>query len=417
MRRNHILFLILTLGLSFFATSCIKNLEEEGIFYTTQCHGVLIDKYSQTPIEGMKVSISNGSDIDKTVYTSADGSFSININVEQISQGYFIAIMPDSLYTARNIMLDNMSLGIEKFDMGTILIEGPSVPLLSTGQATEVTASSAHCFGSVLSGGNSAVVERGFVYSSMQYPTVENQKVAVGSGEGDFDVVLNLSPNTTYYVRAYARNRFGVGYGDQLTVTTLDGLAVLGPVITTEISATTARCSSSIEDNGGFPISLCGICWSLSANPTIDNLHTESNTEQTTFVSQLTNLRPGAVYYVRAYAVNDAGISYSQQATFTTKNGLPSVITASVSNITSTGAVSGGNVTADGGFPVLQRGVCFSTSPLPTLSGSHTSDGSGSGSFVSHLSGLTPSTTYYYRAYATNAVGTIYGEQFVFVTQ
>ena len=417
MRRNRIFFIILTFLLSVFASSCIKNLEDEGIYFTTQCHGILVDRYSKAPIEGMKVSLSNGTDINNTVYTAADGSFSININVDQIAKGYYISVMPDSLYTARNIMLDSMRLGIENYEIGTIMIEGPSVPIMSTGQPTDVTSASAHCFGSVLSDGNSAVVERGFVYSNIQYPTVENQKVTVGNGVGDFDVVLNLNPNTTYYVRSFARNRFGVGYGEQITLTTLDGLAVLGPVAISDISATTARCSSSIVDNGGYPISVCGICWSLSANPTVNNMHTENNTEQATFVSQLTNLRPGTVYYVRAYAVNQAGIAYSSQYSFTTKNGLPVVTTARVSDITSTGAVAGGNVTSDGGFSVLRRGVCFSTSPLPTVSDSHTDDGSGSGSYVSHLSGLTPSTTYYYRAYATNSVGTVYGEQFVFVTQ
>ena len=73
-------------------------------------------------------------------------------------------------------------------------------------------------------------------------------------------------------------------------------------------------------------------------------------------------------------------------------------------------AVAGGNV-AMGDFPILKRGVCYSTSPMPTVSSNHTSDGSGSGTFTSQLFNLTPGTTYYYRAYATNAMGTVYGEE------
>ena len=80
-------------------------------------------------------------------------------------------------------------------------------------------------------------------------------------------------------------------------------------------------------------------------------------------------------------------------------------------------ATTGGTVTDDGHAAVTTRGVCWSTSPNPTLSGNHTSDGAGLGGFTSILSNLTPNTTYYVRAYATNSVGTAYGEQLTFTTQ
>ena len=95
----------------------------------------------------------------------------------------------------------------------------------------------------------------------------------------------------------------------------------------------------------------------------------------------------------------------------------PAVTTSSVSNITQTTATCGGNVICDGGFAVTARGVCWSTSPNPTVSDSHTTDGSGTGSFTSNITGLTANTTYYVRAYATNSAGTSYGEQKSFTTQ
>ncbi len=95
---------------------------------------------------------------------------------------------------------------------------------------------------------------------------------------------------------------------------------------------------------------------------------------------------------------------------------LPTVATDTASNITSTSATCGGNVTSNGGAAVTARGVCWSLSQNPTVSGSHTNDGTGIGGFTSSLTGLTSGATYYVRAFATNSVGTAYGNQVVFTT-
>jgi uncharacterized protein (TIGR02145 family) len=95
----------------------------------------------------------------------------------------------------------------------------------------------------------------------------------------------------------------------------------------------------------------------------------------------------------------------------------PVLTTLEVSGITQADAVSGGKITDDGGSDVTSRGVCWDTSPIPTVYNNKTTDGAGSGSFVSTLSGLTSSTKYYLRAYATNSSGTAYGDEVSFITQ
>ncbi len=95
---------------------------------------------------------------------------------------------------------------------------------------------------------------------------------------------------------------------------------------------------------------------------------------------------------------------------------IPTLTTASVSNITDSSAVCGGTVTDDGGAAIITRGVCWSESPHPTIDGSNTADSSGMGSFTSQITELTAGTTYYVRAYATNAAGTAYGNEFSFTT-
>jgi hypothetical protein len=100
-----------------------------------------------------------------------------------------------------------------------------------------------------------------------------------------------------------------------------------------------------------------------------------------------------------------------------TASQIPSLTTDVVSNITETTATSGGNVTSQGSSTVTARGVCWSTSQNPTTADAHTTDGSGTGNFTSSLTGLTPNTPYYVRAYATNSSGTGYGNLVNFATQ
>jgi len=94
----------------------------------------------------------------------------------------------------------------------------------------------------------------------------------------------------------------------------------------------------------------------------------------------------------------------------------PTVTTTAMSGITSTTAVSGGNVTDDGGQAIIERGICWNTSGSPTITDSKTSNGTGTGSFSSNLTGLNSGSTYYVRAYATNSIGTGYGDEVSFTT-
>ena len=89
--------------------------------------------------------------------------------------------------------------------------------------------------------------------------------------------------------------------------------------------------------------------------------------------------------------------------------------TGPLTNITSASAVCGGNITSDGGTVVSARGVCWSENFDPTIADNYTTDGTGSGSFLSSMTGLLSGTYYYVRAYATNSLGTAYGNEFIFI--
>ena len=126
-------------------------------------------------------------------------------------------------------------------------------------------------------------------------------------------------------------------------------------------------------------------------------------------------------YIYRVYSYNVAGNSptYSNEVIVTTTAtvSLPTLTTTAVSSIANTTAVSGGTITTDGGAVVTARGVCWSTSPNPTIAlTTKTTNGAGTGAFTSNITGLTANTIYYVRAYATNGVGTAYGNQVSFTS-
>jgi uncharacterized protein (TIGR02145 family) len=126
------------------------------------------------------------------------------------------------------------------------------------------------------------------------------------------------------------------------------------------------------------------------------------------------NLRFTGYSGIYTATIDDVPTS-SKTITFTFK-GLPDLTTKTVSAISTTIATCGGNITSDGSATITSKGVCWSITPNPTITSSKTTDGTDTGSFTSNITGLTPNTTYYVRAYATNSVGTGYGNQVFFTT-
>ncbi len=291
------------------------------------------------------------------------------------------------------------------------------IPTLTTDSITSITAISATSGGNITDDGGLSVTARGVCWSTSPNPTVNDSHTTDGTGTGGFiGSITDLEISTTYYVRAYATTNAGTGYGEQVSFTTRDGIPTVTTAEVTDIQGETATCGGNVTDNFGLAVIARGVCWSTSPTPTLDDSHTTNGSGNGSFSSSITGLTISTTYYVRAYATTSAGTGYGEQVSFTTRNGIPTVTTVEVSQIQGLAATSGGNITDDGGLAVTARGVCWSTSPSPTLANSHTTNGSGAGSFSSYMTGLTMSTTYYVRAYATNSFVTVYGNQLSFTT-
>ncbi|HBQ82564.1 MAG TPA: hypothetical protein DD745_06755 [Bacteroidales bacterium] len=301
----------------------------------------------------------------------------------------------------------------------------PVVPTITTTAVSEITTSTATSGGDVTADGGAPITVRGVCWNTSTGPSISNSKTTDETGTGSYSSSISgLAPGTTYYVRAYATNSAGTAYGNEVIFTTGVPPPVIPTLTTTAITGitqTTAASGGNISSDGGALVTARGICWNTSANPTIAlSTKTTNGTGTGTFTSSLTGLTAGTTYYVRAYATNSAGTSYGNEINFTTSAVIPvspTLTTSVITLITQTTASSGGNITSDGNAPVTARGVCWNTSANPTIAlSTKTTDGTGTGTFTSSLTGLTASTTYYVRAYATNSAGTAYGNEQTFTT-
>jgi len=292
------------------------------------------------------------------------------------------------------------------------------VPSLTTNDVSSISQTTAVSGGEILSEGSSSISVKGVCWGTSIEPTINDNKTNDGNGIGGFiSNITGLNPGTTYLVRAYATNSEGTGYG--LVKSFQTNAATVPALITTDVTSitqTTSVSGGTITSDGASSIIARGVCWSTSDNPTITDNNTSDGTGTGNFTSNITGLSGNTTYSVRAYATNSIGTAYGNQVSFTTSPLPPTITTIAPTSITATTCNSGGNISNDGGAPIIARGVCWNTTQNPITSNSKTEDGTGIGTFTSILTGLTKSTTYYLRSYATNLVGTNYGDEATFTT-
>lgn len=378
--------------------------------------GKVVYSGTTTPFPDLEVKVTNGEKSHCVSHTDENGAFSLMVKVDEIDGNYYLLVGDSSCITKR---MNLSGYGQAEVDLGTIEITGPTLPTVTTKGISNISDNKATSGGNVTADGRSAVTARGVCWSKSEYPTVDGDHTTNGSGKGEFtSQITGLEAGATYYVRAYATNKQGTAYGEQLTLSTATGLPQVTTDEVSEISATTAVCGGDVAANSGYPITGRGLCWSdKSATPTISNDHTEEVATTGKFSSMMIGLKRNTTYYVRAYAVNEKGVGYGNAVKFTTTDGLPQVTTGNVSNITATTANVSANVVSAGDGSLSACGVCWSKSTSsPTLSEPHTSEVAKVGEFTSNMTNLKGNTTYYVRAYATNQSGTIYGNTVSFHT-
>ncbi len=337
---------------------------------------------------------------------SGAGTFSSNISVLLPNRKYYVKAW------AKN------SIGISYGNEISFTTGQPQLAFLNISATTNISRNSATSGGFVSLDGGANIIARGVCWSLISKPTITDYKTLDGVGLGSFSsFVTGLIANKTYYIRAYATNSVGTSYSNEINFVTLPlGLPLFGNQIFNSVSYNIASVANNISDDGGANILSRGVCWSSSSTtPTILNSKTTDGTGLGNYTSTISGLTPGSVYFIRGYATNSVGTVYSNTLNLTTLNyALATLFLKSVAFVSKASVSCQSTISTDGGTPITARGVCWNTSPNPTLSNYKTSDGVGIGTFTSSITGLTAGLTYYIRTYAVNGTGISYSSQYIY---
>lgn len=408
---------------------------------------------------------------DASTFGGSDGSATATASGGTAPYSYFWSPF-GSGPTLSGLAAGTYSVSVTDFNacsaQGSVVIGQPTPPTISTAMPTSIRARSAVLGGTVSSEGSTAVSERGVVYSRTQStPTLQDERVAMGSGPGSFADTVTLEPNSTYAVRAYAISPAATVYGatrsfstpSELfgTITVLSEIACFGgsngrlranasggvppySYLWSPGGSTTAEISGRPAGNYSVQLSdAIGQSLSLSTVLTqppqlrVDSiLSIETSSPQAFDGRLIANVSGGTPPYfyswspaggtgattgllgVGTYTVNvgddfNCATSASESLRSAAPAGAPDVDTAAPANIAQTSAQLGGAVVAEGDAAVSERGLVYSTVRTPTVLDNKVALGSGIGAYATTVSSLQPGALYYVRAYATNTVGTRYG--------
>ncbi len=301
------LFLLLVISFS----ACNKEPEPEPTVQYGNISGTVKDQ-SGKPLENATIT----SDSLEATTTNAQGVFTYtNVKVRSyvlkaVKQGYI-----DGSQTVGLVANKTVSVNIQ--------LKAGGKPNVSINQANNITMTSAKVAGRILTVGDAQVIAYGHCWSTSSAPTIADNTTNFGATAENSafeSSLIGLESGTQYYVKAYATNKYGTIYSDNITFSTLPGEAVLLTNAASDIEFNFAKITGNISSTGLGTITQHGHVWSKSADPTIADSKTELGIKASTgnFASSVEGLEMETKYYIRAYAINDAGIVYSNQESFTT---------------------------------------------------------------------------------------------------
>lgn len=203
-------------------------------------------------------------------------------------------------------------------------------------------------------------------------------------------------------------------FGGRYDLNTITRATAVSTTAASSVGGTSATVGGNVTDKGVPVCTERGVYWGTTAGSQPNKVASGSGAGA--FNVNMSGLERGTQYYFKAYSYNSSGYQYGSVSDFTTTSDIASVTTGTASSVNYNGATVTGSVTDDNGAAVTEKGICFDTSTGPTITDSKVTSGTGEGAISSNLTGLTPNTKYYAKAYATNSQGTGYGGEIEFTT-
>lgn len=355
---------------------------------------------------------------DKYVKVSGTGIGSFDTSISELKLG--------STYCVRSFARNEGGISYSERTVEFTLNGTP--PVVSVGETTDINLAglSAILHGNLESIGSPAATEKGFVYSFVNKTPTENDiliKVAGVNPGSYYTSISQLELGKTYYVRAYAKNEAGIVFSSGTTSFSTNPNApsvTMRSVSNIDLGNKTAVFHGSVDTVGDPAFTEKGFVYSSTNNePTLSDLSIKvSGNTIGTYETKATNLDLGKTYYVRAYATNAAGTSYSSTALkFSTVATSASATMNAVTNVNRENltALFQGSIDTAGNPAFTEKGFVYSTTNrTPTLSDlSIKVAGNGTGAYEVTAHNLVLGKTYYVRAYVINAAGTSYSTNVV----
>jgi phosphodiesterase/alkaline phosphatase D-like protein len=293
------------------------------------------------------------------------------------------------------------------------------IPVVSTTAVSNITVSGVTSGGNITSDGNAGVVSRGVCYGTAQAITITDPHTTDGSGSGTFvSTVAGLAGGTTYYVRAYATNSEGTGYGNAVSFKTPGSAPIVSTLDATALQTTGATLNGLV--NASYLSTTVTFEYGLTASYGSTATASQSpvtGSTSTNVSAVITGLNPGSTYHFRVKTVNTIGTTYGDDKTFLTPGQVPTATTLAATDAQTTSGTFNGTVNAN----LLSSTVTFEYGLTTAYGSTVTATQSPvTGSTVTNVSanvtGLVPGTVYHFRVKAVNVLGTTNGDDLTLTT-
>lgn len=415
---KHIIISVL-IGIIFVMSSCSN---EDSPLGSVTYYGVVNNANTGLAFPNVTVSVTNGHEIRVSTKTNSSGSFSISVNISELSSSFYILVGDDYTDSKR---FELTGISKNEVDLGVINLKPASEPELSN---FNVKSDGTYIeFDAIVTTDNfSTLKDVGICYSTNSNPTINDYIIManiVGASISGKINEIELNAGTDYYFRAYAANNIGVGYSNVTKFQTKDATPKISwypyeydyvtPESIIELKAT-------VDDDGGFDIVECGFCYSATnTNPKVEDTKVIASKEKNnrTFEASIYDISSSTKYYVRPYAINSRGcIAYGNVLQIETLSGLATVVLSeayySLGNI-----YTNSTIKDYGGADVVISGICYSTKTNPSINDNVIYGGPGMYGFYSCMIPITKfDIAYYIKSFVETKYGVSYStEKQVFV--